>query len=118
MDRIYLYDGDDARIEIYCRASNHVTMQSLSGVWIATPPSEARNDSSAEITVQTNSDSRGTSDNNENCAINEQNSSYIAQLARPTGFEPATYRVGVCHSIQLSYGRVCIVSGKHIRLSC
>ena len=27
-------------------------------------------------------------------------------LARPTGFEPATYRVGVCHSIQLSYGRL------------
>ena len=27
-------------------------------------------------------------------------------LVRPTGFEPAAYRVGVCHSIQLSYGRV------------
>ena len=24
---------------------------------------------------------------------------------RPTGFEPAAYRVGVCHSIQLSYER-------------
>ena len=28
-------------------------------------------------------------------------------LVRPTGFEPAAYRVGVCHSIQLSYGRIC-----------
>ena len=27
-------------------------------------------------------------------------------LVRPTRFERATYRVGVCHSIQLSYGRV------------
>ncbi len=27
-------------------------------------------------------------------------------VVRPTGFEPATYRVGVCHSIQLSYGRI------------
>ena len=27
-------------------------------------------------------------------------------MVRPTGFEPAAYRVGVCHSIQLSYGRV------------
>ena len=27
-------------------------------------------------------------------------------LVRPTGFEPAAYRVGVCHSIQLSYGRI------------
>ena len=26
---------------------------------------------------------------------------------RPTGFEPAAYRVGVCHSIQLSYERIC-----------
>ena len=26
-------------------------------------------------------------------------------LVRPTGFEPAAYRVGVCHSIQLSYER-------------
>ncbi len=25
-------------------------------------------------------------------------------MVYPTGFEPATYRVGVCHSIQLSYG--------------
>ena len=27
-------------------------------------------------------------------------------MVRPTRFERATYRVGVCHSIQLSYGRV------------
>ena len=27
-------------------------------------------------------------------------------MVRPTGFEPAAYRVGVCHSIQLSYGRI------------
>ena len=26
-------------------------------------------------------------------------------VVRPTGFEPAAYRVGVCHSIQLSYER-------------
>ena len=82
VDRIYLYDGDDARIEIYCKASNHVTMQPLGGVWIATPHSEARNDGSSETTGQTNSDSSGASENNENCAINEKNSSYIAQLAR------------------------------------
>ena len=30
----------------------------------------------------------------------------VAFLVRPTRFERATYRVGVCHSIQLSYGRV------------
>ena len=27
-------------------------------------------------------------------------------LVRPSGFEPLAYRVGVCHSIQLSYGRI------------
>ena len=27
-------------------------------------------------------------------------------LVRPTRFERATYRVGVCHSIQLSYERI------------
>ncbi len=28
-------------------------------------------------------------------------------MVRPTRFERATYRVGVCHSIQLSYERIC-----------
>ena len=27
-------------------------------------------------------------------------------LAYPKGFEPSAYRVGVCHSIQLSYGYI------------
>ena len=27
-------------------------------------------------------------------------------MVRPSGFEPLAYRVGVCHSIQLSYGRI------------
>ena len=30
-------------------------------------------------------------------------------MVRPVGFEPMAYRVGVCHSIQLSYGRVFII---------
>jgi hypothetical protein len=25
---------------------------------------------------------------------------------RPTGFEPAAYRLGICRSIHLSYGRI------------
>ena len=33
-------------------------------------------------------------------------SSDFLHLVRPTRFERATYRVGVCHSIQLSYGRM------------
>ena len=31
-------------------------------------------------------------------------------LVRPTRFERATYRVGVCHSIQLSYERIFILA--------
>ena len=30
----------------------------------------------------------------------------VLLLVRPAGFEPVAYRVGVCHSIQLSYGRM------------
>ena len=103
VDRIYLYDGDNARTEIYCKASNHVTMQPLDSVWIAAPHSEARNDGSSETTGQTKSDSSGASENNENCAINEQNSSYIAQLAPSTRFELMTFRLGGGRSILLSY---------------
>ena len=32
----------------------------------------------------------------------------VVFLVRPTRFERATYRVGVCHSIQLSYERISI----------
>ena len=32
-------------------------------------------------------------------------------LVRPTRFERATYRVGVCHSIQLSYERIYEING-------
>ena len=28
----------------------------------------------------------------------------LVNMAYPMGFEPMTYRVGVCHSIQLGYG--------------
>ena len=30
----------------------------------------------------------------------------FVNMVRPTRFERATYRVGVCHSIQLSYERI------------
>ena len=33
-------------------------------------------------------------------------------MVRPTGFEPAAYRVGVCHSIQLSYERIYEINGE------
>ena len=36
----------------------------------------------------------------------EASGSDASFVVRPSGFEPLAYRVGVCHSIQLSYGRV------------
>ena len=35
-----------------------------------------------------------------------------AFMVRPTRFERATYRVGVCHSIQLSYERIYEINGE------
>ena len=37
---------------------------------------------------------------------------FTAFLVRPTRFERATYRVGVCHSIQLSYERIYEINSK------
>ena len=67
INRIYLYDGDDARAEIYCNASDQGMKVPISKL---------------------------------------DNSSLMGGLARPMRLERTTYRVGVCHSIQLSYGRV------------
>ena len=36
----------------------------------------------------------------------------LVNMVRPTGFEPAAYRVGVCHSIQLSYERIYEINGE------
>lgn len=36
----------------------------------------------------------------------EASGSDASFVVRPSGFEPLAYRVGVCHSIQLSYGRI------------
>ena len=33
-------------------------------------------------------------------------------VVRPSGFEPLAYRVGVCHSIQLSYERIYEINGE------
>lgn len=40
------------------------------------------------------------------CLRSERRRKIGGVLVCPTGFEPATYRVGVCHSIQLSYGHI------------
>ena len=32
--------------------------------------------------------------------------SRLSLVARPEGFEPPASRIGICHSIQLSYGRI------------
>ena len=37
---------------------------------------------------------------------------FTSFLVRPTRFERATYRVGVCHSIQLSYERIYEINGE------
>ena len=37
---------------------------------------------------------------------------FTSFLVRPTRFERATYRVGVCHSIQLSYERIYEINSK------
>ena len=78
VERIYLYEGDDPRLEIYCRASDQ------------------------KITYP----------------INEPRGSFMGQLARPMRFERTTYRVGVCHSIQLSYGRMYGVLGGLLSSRC
>ena len=36
----------------------------------------------------------------------------FVNMVRPTRFERATYRVGVCHSIQLSYERIYEINGE------
>ena len=35
----------------------------------------------------------------------QQNAANGSFLARPEGFEPPTFRIGICYAIQLRYGR-------------
>ena len=70
VNKIYLYDGEEPRAEIYCNASEKSINCTM------TPISEF--------------------DTNKNHAINDTGeSSSMAQLARPMRFERTTFRVGV-----------------------
>lgn len=42
----------------------------------------------------------------------EASGSDASFVVRPSGFEPLAYRVGVCHSIQLSYERIYEINGE------
>lgn len=48
----------------------------------------------------------------------EASGSDASFVVRPSGFEPLAYRVGVCHSIQLSYGRIYEINGRVPVIAC